>query len=122
LFGTRFVATRESQAPEFWKRAIVEATSEGTVTTDVLSGLYARALSNRFVAEYEESGAPVLPGLLQSNAAQDIYQTAAARGRRDYFPLWAGQSAGLIRDVPAAGEVLRSIVAEAEAAIGGLCR
>jgi nitronate monooxygenase len=122
LLGTRFVATRESQAPEFWKRAIVEGTSEGTVTTDVLSGLYARALSNRFVAEYEESGAPVLPGLLQSSAAQDIYQAAAARGRRDYFPLWAGQSAGLIRDVPAAGDVLRSIVAEAEAAIAGLCR
>jgi nitronate monooxygenase len=121
LFGTRFVATRESQAPEFWKRAIVEGASEGTVTTDVLSGLYARALTNRFVAEYEKSGAPVLPGLLQSNAAFDIYQTAAARGQGDYFPLWAGQSAGLIRDVPGAGDVVRAIVAEAEAAIEGLC-
>jgi len=122
LFGTRFVATRESQAPEFWKRAILAGTSEATVTTDVFSGLYARALANRFVAEYEESGAPVLPGLLQSNAAQDIYQAAAARGREDYFPLWAGQSAGLIREILGAGEVFRAIVSEAEAAIERLCR
>jgi nitronate monooxygenase len=120
LLGTRFVATRESQAPEFWKRAIVEGTSEATVTTDVFSGLYARALANRFVAEYERSGAPVLPSLLQSNAAQDVYQAAAAHGQGDYFPLWSGQSAGLIHDVPGAADVLRAIVAETEAAISAL--
>ncbi len=122
LLGTRFVATRESLVPSFWKRAIVEGRSEATAVTDVFTGLYARALSNAFVTEYEKSGAPVLPGLLQSSAAQDIYQAAAAQEKSDYFPLWAGQSAGLIADVPSAADVVRAIVAETEEAIEGLSR
>ena len=121
LFGTRFVATRESKAADFWKRAIVEGSSEATVSTDAFTGLYARALNNRFRTEYEASGAPVLPSLLQSSAAQDIYQAAAAQGKGDYFPLWSGQSAGLIHDIPGAAEVVRSLVAETRAAIEALC-
>jgi hypothetical protein len=38
-------------------------------------------------------------------------------GDREYYPMWAGQSVGLIGDLPGAGEVVRRIVAEAEAAL-----
>jgi nitronate monooxygenase len=117
MLGTRFVATRESLVPLFWKQAIVEAGSDQTTNTDVFTGLYARGLANAFVKEYEASGAPVLPGLLQSSAAQDIYQASVAQGNRDYFPLLAGQSSGLIRDVPGAGDVVRAIVEEARETI-----
>ncbi len=117
MLGTRFVATKESQAAAFWKQAIVEARGDQTTITDVFTGLYARAIPNAFAAGYEASGAPVLPSLLQSSTAQDVYAASAAQGNRDYFPLLAGQSSGLIRDLPGAAEVLRTLVAETRSSL-----
>ncbi|HSK77724.1 MAG TPA: nitronate monooxygenase [Thermoanaerobaculia bacterium] len=120
LLGTRFVATRESKAPAFWKRALLEKESGDTAITTVFSGLPARGLKNAFLAEYTASGAPVLPSLLQSNAAQDIYTEAVVRGDGDLFPMLSGQSLGLIKDLPGAGEVVASLVREARAAMAKL--
>jgi nitronate monooxygenase len=120
MLGTRFVATRESQAPDFWKQSLLERRSEETTITDVFTGLHARALRNTFADEYESSGAPTLPGLLQSSAAEDIYTTAAQRGDAERFPQFAGQSLGLIHDLPGAGEVVARIVEEARTARAGL--
>jgi nitronate monooxygenase len=114
MLGTRFVACRESLAPAMYKRALVQSGSGDTTVTDVFSGLYARALRNTFVREYEASGAPVLPSLLQSNAAEDVIRAAAAAGNGEYFPLWSGQSVGLIGDLPGAAEIVAAIVQEAE--------
>ncbi|HEX9578660.1 MAG TPA: nitronate monooxygenase [Myxococcales bacterium] len=115
LLGTRFLATRESAAPEFWKKA-VQAGRESSLTK-VLTGLPARAMRNAFVREYEASGAPVLPPFMQRAAAQDVYDAATARGDGELAALFAGQSAGLIHDLPGAGEVVRALAAEAEAAL-----
>ena len=117
MLGTRFVATKESQAAAFWKHAIVEARGDQTTITDVFTGLYARAIPNAFATGYEASGAPVLPSLLQSSTAQDVYAASAAQGNRDYFPLLAGQSSALIHDLPGAAEVVRALVAETRSAI-----
>ncbi len=117
MLGTRFVATRESQAASFWKQAILEARGDQTAVTDAFTGLYARAIENRFAAEYEASRAPVLPSLLQSSAAHDVYAASAARGNREYFPIFAGQSSGLIRDLPGAAEVVASLVKETQSAL-----
>lgn len=115
LLGTRFLATRESTAPDFWKRAVL-AGRESSLTK-VLTGMTARALRNDFVKQYEASGAPVLPPFVQRAAALDIYEAAAARGETELAALFAGQSAGLIHDLPGAGDVVRALVSEAEAAL-----
>jgi nitronate monooxygenase len=115
--GTRFVATRESMAPAMFKDALVAASSDDTRITDAFTGLYARALRNRFVDEYEASGAPVLPSLLQTKAAEDVYVAALNGGRPDYYPMFAGQSAGLIKDLPSAADVVAAVVDEAERAL-----
>jgi nitronate monooxygenase len=120
MLGTRFVATRESQAPDFWKRALLERKSEETALTNVFTGLHARALRNTFANEYESSGDPTLPALIQANAAEDIYRASAARGDGEHFPLYSGQSLGLIHDLPGAGEVVARIVEEARKAMAGL--
>jgi len=120
MLGTRFVATRESMAPECWKRALVARQSEETAITDVFTGLHGRALRNAFADEYAASGAPTLSGLIQSNAAQDIYNAAAARGDGEHFPQFTGQSVGLIHDLPGAAEVVARIVEEARAAMARL--
>jgi nitronate monooxygenase len=120
LLGTRFVATRESMAPEFYKRALIERDSSTTAVTDAFTGLYARALRNSYAEEYTRSGAPVLPGLAQRAAAQDVYNASAARGTGEYFPMWAGQSVGLIHDLPGAGDVVGAIAREARDILAGL--
>jgi nitronate monooxygenase len=120
MLGTRFVATREAVVPEIWKKALVERGSDDTMLTDAFTGLFARALRNDFTETYAASGAPVLPTLLQANVAFDIFAKAAMTGDARYFPLWAGQSTGLVRDVPGAGDVVRTIMAEAIAALEAL--
>ena len=117
LLGTRFVATRESMAPEFYKKKLLEREAESTAVTDAFTGQWGRALRNTLAAEYRETGAPVLPSLLQSVVARDIYDAAAAHQDGEYFPMWAGQSVGLIRDLPGAADVIQSIISEARAVI-----
>lgn len=120
LLGTRFVATRESMAAEYWKKRLLESDATATTLTDVFSGLWARGLRNRFSEEYRVSGAPVLPPLLQRSAANDIYTQAAKQQDAEFSALWAGQSIGLIHDLPGAGEVVHAIVREARQVLGGL--
>jgi len=120
LLGTRFVATRESMAPDFWKRAILSASGGDTTTTRAFTGLQARVLKNKFAQDYDGSGAPVLPGLLQAALEQDIWAAAARAGNAEYFPLYAGQSAGIVHDLPSAADVVASIVREAQVVTRGL--
>ena len=120
LLGTRFVATRDSAAAEFWKKALLEQGSDATTVTDAFTGLYARTLRSAFTEGYAASGAPVLPALLQSSAAQDIYVAATRQQNREYFPMHAGQSVGLVHDLPGAAEVVQSLVREARAALRAL--
>ena len=122
LLGTRFVATRESMAAETWKKTLLERESDATTVTDAFTGLYARALRNTFTQEYGASGAPVLPALVQTSAAQDIYAEATRRQDGEHFAMWAGQSVGLIHNLPGAAEVVHAIVREACAVLAALPR
>ncbi len=122
LLGTRFVATRESMAPEFWKKSLLEREGDDTTITDAFSGLWLRSLRNTYTDEYRASGAPVLPPLLQTRAAGDVIEEARRRADGEYFPMLAGQGVGLVRDLPGAGEVVETIVREARAVLGALPR
>ena len=112
MLGTRFIATRESIAPEFFKDAVIAAKPGDTAVSQAFTGLPMRTLRNRFAVEY--GNAPVLPPMLQSNAAEDIFREAAQRGDASYYPMPAGESAGLISDLPSAADVVRDIVDEAD--------
>ena len=122
LLGTRFVATREATAPEFQKKALLEAEAEGTTVTDAVTGLWARYLRNAYTTEYAASGAPVFPALVQTRAAQDIFTHAVKQADPAWVPMATGQSVGLIHDLPGAGEVVERIMAEARAVLERLPR
>jgi nitronate monooxygenase len=122
MLGTRFVATRESMAPEFWKQAILRSGSAATMLTSSYTGYRSRVIRGRLAEDYEASGAPLLPGLVQAAMAQDIWMAAAAHDQPEYFPMYAGQSVGLIGHIPGAGEVVASIVAEAREVLSRLDR
>src|SRR5205823_7759801 len=100
-----------------WKEAILRASGGATGMTTAFTGLPARLIRTRFAADYDASGAPVLPGLLQSSLEQDIWANAASEGNVDYFPMYAGESAAIIRDLPGAAEVVDAIVREARAVL-----
>jgi nitronate monooxygenase len=120
LLGTRFVATRESLAPDSWKQAILRSASDATTLTRAFTGFPARVLRNQFVRDYESTGAPVLPGLLQASLEQDIWTAAKRDNQSEYFPLYAGQSVGIIHDLPAAADVVRTIMDEAREVLRNL--
>ena len=122
LLGTRFVATRESTAPEFWKKSLLERGAETTSITDAFTGLYARALSNTFTEQYRAAAAPVLPALVQSAAAQDVFVASVEQRTGEFYPMWSGQSVGLIHNLPGAGEVVETIAREARAVLDRLRR
>ena len=118
--GTRFVVTREGTAADFRKKALLEADSEQTALTDVVSGLWSRYLRNTYIEEYEKTGAPVLPVHVQTRFAQDIFDHAASHHDSAWLPLATGQSVGLVHDLPGAAEVVERIVREARAALARL--
>jgi nitronate monooxygenase len=120
LLGTRFVATRESMAADFWKKTLLESDADVTTITDALSGFWARAVTNAYTRDYAASGAPVLPSLLQRTAAADVFAASAKQGDPAYYPMWAGQSVGLIHDLPGAAEVIDGLVREARGVLAGL--
>jgi len=122
LLGTRFVATRESMAAEIYKKRVLESDSTATTLTDTITGLWARALRNRFTEEYRESGAPVLPPHVQRVAAGDVYQASLKNQEPDYYPMMTGQSTGLIHDLPGAAELVQAIVREAQGILDRLRR
>ena len=115
MLGTRFIAVRESIAPPFFKDSVLAAGTGDTTVSHAFTGLPMRVLRNRFADDY--SSAPILPPMLQSNAAEDIFKAAAQRGDREHFPMPAGESAGLIGDMPAAADVVQAIVSEADAVL-----
>lgn len=115
LLGTRFVATRESQAAEVWKQRLLSDHGE-TVLSDGFTGQWARMLRTEFTDRWAESGATALPGLLQAAAGFDLFSAAKANGDDQLQPLYAGTGWTLIDDLPGAAEVVGRIMAEALAA------
>jgi nitronate monooxygenase len=115
LVGTRFVATREAAAAASYKAALVAREADASILTDAWTGRYARALRNRFTDAF--AGVEPLAPFWQLMAAADVVQEATRRDDPELLPLWAGQSAGLVRDLPGAGEAVASMAREAEALI-----
>lgn len=112
--GTRFIACDESEAPPFHQQALTAADGNATTVSDAFTGMYARVLRNTYVEEYAASGAPVFPPVVQLAAAADIMEASAKRQSGEYFPMYAGQGAGLVRDRMPAGELVARLVREAE--------
>ena len=119
--GRRFCATRESLGGEEARRRILEAGETGTVHTrvfDVAQGIPwpeefpGRALRNSFTARWH--GREEDLRAQRSSAATGLEE---ARERGDYSEayIYAGQAAGLVNDLPPAGELVGRLVVEAEA-------
>ena len=140
--GTRFVASDEAFVPRAYKERIVSSAAEDTIYTEDLFDVGwpdapHRILRNRIVLEWEAAGKPPSgrrPGSGTTVATRtrdgqtseiekysSVTATPEYTGDLEYFPLWAGQSCGLVHDIKPAGEIVMETVREAEQVIDRLC-
>ena len=119
--GTRFIAATETRVADEWKRRIVAADALDAVKV---------ANSERVMPPFNRPGGPAEPRALATPLIAQLrdhpeWIDPAATGARlrealldgrghEYLP-FAGQSVGLIDDVLPAAEIVRRVVAEAEA-------
>lgn len=116
--GTRFCATKECNWPESFKTAMVKATEEDTVLLFRNLHNTARVFANRTAKEAaaiekakgkDIKFADLAPLVMGSRGRQAELNNDAEAG------IWsAGQTVGLIEDIPTVQELVDRIVREAE--------
>lgn len=125
--GTRFLASREAPIGDDWKRAIVDAGSDGWSQLGFWNdafpmpgehgyGTRLRALHTGFTQRWSERR-----NELRRDPAALIAELEEAEeaGTSDELIVVGGQSAGLIEQVLPAAEIVATIEAEAEALLAG---
>ncbi|MEJ2514238.1 MAG: nitronate monooxygenase [Gammaproteobacteria bacterium] len=109
--GTRFIATRESLAPEAYKAMIGEAAAADIVYTDAVSGVPANFLRSSLEANKFDVDELLRRGM-GGGKLKDLGDEAKV-----WKTVWsAGQGVGSISDVPGTGELCDRLAAEFEAA------
>jgi enoyl-[acyl-carrier protein] reductase II len=120
--GTRFIASHEAHAGEVYRDAVLAARDEDTVRTRCYSGKPMRVRANPYVDDWETRPGEIQPFPLQAMASVQAGVLGGIGGQTegldpDRSCLAMGQSAGGIRQVLPAGQIVAGLVAEAEAAI-----
>ncbi len=116
--GTRFIATVEAFAHPNYKNKIVEIDEEGTTITKCHSGKPCRLVRNKFTDSWVGREAKIQPFPLQSmKIGFPLAEKARYEGKIEDGGLACGQSAGLINSVKSAGQVVREVMEEANAAL-----
>jgi len=123
--GTRFIASEEAHAGDLYRQAILEAKDEDTVRTRCYSGKPMRVKKNPYVEDWESRPQDIQPFpqqamiSIQNQAMGGIGgQVEGLDAEKSCFAM--GQSAGGVHDVLPAGEIVRRIMAEANASISRL--
>lgn len=109
--GTAFVPCLESRASREHKQGILDSKEDATLITEKMSGKPARAISNRFIREMHERGAPQLAFPAQNGVTRGLRDAASKAGNPDFVAMYAGQGAPLSRELPAA-ELIAALEAE----------
>ena len=120
--GTRFIASQEAHAGELYREVILEASDEDTVRTRCYSGKPMRVKKNPYVADWESRPGDIQPFPQQAMLSSRAGVMGGIGGQTegldpDKSAFAMGQSAGGVRDVLPAGEIVKRIMAEAEAAL-----
>jgi len=126
--GTRFIATPEARGVIGFKDAVLRTAEDGTVVSRAYSGKTMRVVRNRYTDGWEGR-----PGDLQRFPMQALAsmqagvfhlggdeETPGVDPEVECYP--AGQAAGGIDSLVPAGDVVRGIVAQAEAALARIAR
>jgi enoyl-[acyl-carrier protein] reductase II len=120
--GTRFLACSDAdRVSDDWKRRIVAAESEEAVKLELWNEVFVptegswettpRALRTEFVDEWSRSGSETVR---ESERIAAQIERASEEARLHELAPFTGQTAGLIKEILPAAEIVRSIVADAD--------
>jgi nitronate monooxygenase len=120
LVGTRFIACRESEAPEGFQRAIIRADGDATVkskSVDVVRKRYwpnpefvVRVLQNGFVARWHGRERELEKAI---DVEHERFGNAFNTGDADNSGVLMGEVSGIIDDAPPAADIVARMVAQA---------
>jgi nitronate monooxygenase len=110
--GTRFIATREANAPEAYKQMLVDSRAEDIVYTNLFTGVLGNYLRQSIVnAGLDPDNLP------QADKSKMDFGSGGGERRKAWRDIWgAGQGTGQIHDVPGAGETVARLAREYDAA------
>ncbi|HVY02563.1 MAG TPA: nitronate monooxygenase family protein [Caulobacterales bacterium] len=125
--GTRFIAAREAHAAAMYQDAIVTATDEDTARTRCYTGKPLRARKNAYIEDWERRPQEIQPFPMQAGLSARNNAMGGIGGQMegldpDKSCFAMGQSAGGIKAVLPASEIVAQIMDEAHAAIARLAR
>ena len=123
--GTRFIASTEAHAGGLYKQVIVDASDEDTIVTRSYSGKPMRVFRNEWVADWESRPQDIQKFPMQAMLSHQAGVMGGIGGQieglsRERSAFAMGQGAGAIHDVKSCAEIIREIIAEAEAIIARL--
>lgn len=121
--GTRFIATPEARTVVGFKEHILDADEAGTTISRAFSGKTMRVIKNETTAYYDAHPEELkaFPEQLMTAFNEQFFhlggdeQSLGVDPDREGYP--AGQAVGAIGSLTPAGDLVRSIVSEAEATI-----
>ena len=96
--GTAFLRCPETAVPPPYRARLNVVSDDATEVTRAFTGP-ARGIRNRFVAEM--AGAEALEFPLQASIVGPLWQVPDDHARAELMPVWAGQAAALMRELPA---------------------
>jgi nitronate monooxygenase/enoyl-[acyl-carrier protein] reductase II len=123
--GTRFLASREAPIADEWKKAITAAESEDATKAEVLNdilpvpgtagyGTVLRSLPTSFLREWSGKREEAKR---EGDRLREQIRVKAQEGHRHELLLTAGQTAGGIKEILPASQLIRQLMAEAESAL-----
>jgi enoyl-[acyl-carrier protein] reductase II len=123
--GTRFLASKEAPIEDVWKAAIAAAQSEDAVKVEVLNdiqplpgtGGYGTVLRSLHTPFMDEWGTKREEARRERERLWTEIQVRGRAGRRHETLLTAGQTSGGIKEILPVAEIIRQLMAEAEAAL-----
>lgn len=120
--GTRFIASVEAHAGELYRETILGAADDDTIRTRCYSGKPMRVMKNPYVEDWESRPGDIQPFPIQAGISHRAGAMGGIGGQienldPDKSCFAMGQSAGGVHDVLPAGEIVRRLVAEAEASL-----
>jgi enoyl-[acyl-carrier protein] reductase II len=120
--GTRFIASSEAHAGDLYRQTILSAADEDTVRTRCYSGKPMRVKKNPYVDDWESRPGDIQPFPMQAMTSIRNGAMGGIGGQIDGLDpekscFAMGQSAGGVREVRPAGEIVARIMAEAHDAI-----
>jgi len=117
--GTRFIATPEAQAVSGYKEALIRVAEDGTVITKSYTGKTCRVVRNDWTNHFDEHPEELrpFPDQVRVSAKGDANHLGSPTGTvvdvtKEFMP--AGQGAGAITELVPAGELVRTMVSQAE--------